>query len=310
MSRRHEAAGVAEPRPRCEPVQPEELRPRRGSGGEAPSLVRPPATARTPTGRRRWLFRAVLVLVPLPLPALAGARSSVRVGYGVPMDFALRQEVEGEPRVLSNPRFTWLFFEPGVARIASPFSLRRHEAAGHVPRLRPGQLGGPGRPGAGLRHRPRARGAAARPVPRRRRSRSSSAAATAVNSHFVYAAARAVPAARARPSRRLRRQQRGRRSLRRGHGAHRRRAAPAARPRGGRRPGARASGSCVARRRARRGKGLGRGDAPGAWHGMEMFLEQQVRRGDPALERGLPQLRGATSPTPAASRARPACRSS
>ena len=33
------------------------------------------------------------------------------------------------------------------------------------------------------------------------------------------------------------------------------------------------------------GKSLGRGQPPGAWHGMEMFLEQQVRRGDPALER-------------------------
>ena len=33
------------------------------------------------------------------------------------------------------------------------------------------------------------------------------------------------------------------------------------------------------------GKGLGRGQPPGAWHGMEMFLEHQVRRGDPALER-------------------------
>jgi len=32
-------------------------------------------------------------------------------------------------------------------------------------------------------------------------------------------------------------------------------------------------------------KSLGRGRAPGAWHGMEMFLEQQVRRSDPALER-------------------------
>jgi len=31
--------------------------------------------------------------------------------------------------------------------------------------------------------------------------------------------------------------------------------------------------------------GLGGGQAPGAWHGMEMFLERQLRRDDPALER-------------------------
>jgi len=40
------------------------------------------------------------------------------------------------------------------------------------------------------------------------------------------------------------------------------------------------------------GKSVGRGQAPGAWHGMEMFLEKQMRPGDPALERAYRNYEG------------------
>ena len=106
------------------------------------------------------------------------------------MDFTLRQEVEGQPRTLSNPRFTWLFFEPGVARIASPFSLPVTKPPGtyRVFVLGSSAAQGDPEPGFGI----------ARVLEVLLRDQYpgvefevTSAAATAVNSHFVYAAARA-----------------------------------------------------------------------------------------------------------------------
>jgi hypothetical protein len=51
------------------------------------------------------------------------------LGYGVSMGFVLQREVEGELRQLSNPRFTWRFFDPAAARLLPPFSLPMRKPA-------------------------------------------------------------------------------------------------------------------------------------------------------------------------------------
>ena len=269
MSRRKRKRSGERATRRCPSVgHPEELRSRRAT--------------RDPPARHRWLFRAILVLVPFLLLLVLELLLRL-VGYGVPMDFALRQEVEGQPRILSNPRFTWLFFEPGVARIASPFSLPVTKPPGtyRVFVLGSSAAQGDPEPGFGI----------ARVLEVLLRDQYpgvefevTSAAATAVNSHFVYAAARAC--LRLEPD--LLVVYAGNNEVVGPYGAGTvlTAAAPplplvraAVAVRGTR------LGQLVGSVARAAGKGLGRGQPPGAWHGMEMFLEQQVRRGDPALER-------------------------
>ncbi|HYN05419.1 MAG TPA: tetratricopeptide repeat protein [Vicinamibacteria bacterium] len=240
-------------------------------------------------GPRRALFRAILFLSPLLVLFVLELLLRL-VGYGVPMDFTLRQEIEGQPRTLSNPRFTWLFFEPGVARIASPFSLPATKPPGtyRVFVLGSSAAQGDPEPGFGI----------ARVLEVLLRDQYpgvelevTSAAATAVNSHFVYAAARAC--LRLEPD--LLVVYAGNNEVVGPYGAGTVltaaapplpivRAAVAVR---GTRLGQLVGG--VARTA---GKSLGRRQPPGAWHGMEMFLAQQVRRGDAALDRAYRNYEG------------------
>lgn len=81
-----------------------------------------------PRGMKLWAFRLVAALF-VPALLLALLEAGLRVcGYGVPMDFALRQEVAGEERILSNPYFTWRFFDPRSARSCTAFSLPAKKA--------------------------------------------------------------------------------------------------------------------------------------------------------------------------------------
>jgi tetratricopeptide (TPR) repeat protein len=234
------------------------------------------------TGRRRWLFRVILVLVPFLV--LFTLELLLRVaGYGVAMDFVLRQDVEGEPRYLSNPRFTWLFFEPGVARIPPPFSLPLTKPSGtyRVFVLGDSAAQGDPEPAFGIARmlevllRDQYPGVEFEVV---------NAAATAVNSHFVYASARAC--LRLEPD--LLVLYTGNNEVVGPYGAGTvlTSAAPqlplvrAALSVRGTRLGQLVAGSLRAA-----GRGLGRPQPPAAWHGMEMFLERQLRRSDAALER-------------------------
>jgi tetratricopeptide (TPR) repeat protein len=224
------------------------------------------------------------VIVAFPFLFLLLAELLLRmIGYGVPMDFVLRRELNGESRYLSNPRFTWLFFDPVVARVPPPFSLAVRKTPGTVRVFVFGSSAAQGdpEPGFGIARvlevllRDQFPGVELEVV---------NAAATAVNSHYVYAAARgALPlepdvfvvyagnnevvgpfgagtvltaAAPPLPLVRVAVTMQGTRL-----------------------------GQLVGRIARAAGRGVGRGLAPGAWHGMEMFLQQQVRRTDPALER-------------------------
>jgi len=232
--------------------------------------------------KREWLFRAALVLAPflalLLLELVLGA-----VGYGVPMSLTLREEVAGEARLQSNPHFTWLFFDPAVARLMPPFSLAPRKAVGTCRVLVLGGSAAQGDPEPAL--------GLARVLETLLRDQYPgvdfevvNAAATAVNSHTVYAVAR--EAVGLEPD--LLVVYAGNNEVVGPYGAGTvlTSAAPdvrlvrasllARRTRLGQLAGA------VTRAAARR---LGRREPPGAWHGMEMFLGRQVRRSDPRLER-------------------------
>jgi tetratricopeptide (TPR) repeat protein len=132
------------------------------------------------------------VLFAVPWLALLALELGLRVfGYGVSMDVVLRQEVDGQPRYLSNPHFTWRFFEPGAARLLPPFSLATRKPPGtcRVFVLGGSAAQGDPEPGFGLARmlevllRDQYPGVAFEVV---------NAAPTAVNSHVVYAMAKAA----------------------------------------------------------------------------------------------------------------------
>ena len=233
------------------------------------------------------------------------------VGYGVPMDFVLRQEVEGQPRTPEQPALHVALLRAGRGpdrRRPSRFPCASRRATYRVFVLGSSAAQGDPEPGFGIARA--ARGPAPRPVPRRRvRGRRTRRRRRSTRTSSTRSAQR-LPPARARPPRRLRRQQRGRRTLRRRHRAHRGGAAPAARARGGRRAG-HAARAARRERRARRGRrAWAAASAPGAWHGMEMFLEQQVRPSDPALERTYRNYEGNLADTCRLARGPRACPSS
>jgi tetratricopeptide (TPR) repeat protein len=241
---------------------------------EVDQAVPPPA--------RTSLFRVVVVLFPFAVLLLLELLLRA-AGYGVPMDLVLRREVRGETRLLSNPRFTWLFFDPAVARVAPPFSLpvRKPPGALRVFVLGSSAAQGDPEPGFGIARvlevllRDRYPGVEMEVV---------NAAATAVNSHYVHASAR--EALRLEPDVLVVYAGNNEVVGPYGAGTVLTAAAPPL-------PLVRASlavrktrlGQLVGNAARAGGKLVGRGTAPGAWHGMEMFLEKQVRPGDPALER-------------------------
>ena len=249
-----------------------------------PTLPGPEGSA----GRRR-LFRSMLLVFPFLFLLLLDLLLRA-AGYGVPMDFVLRHEVRGETRYLSNPRFTWLFFDPAVARVAPPFSLAVREPPGAVRVFVLGSSAAQGdpEPGFGLARvlevllRDQYPGVEIEVV---------NAAATAVNSHYVYAAARG--ALRLEPDVLVVYAGNNEVVGPYGAGTVLTAAAPPL-------PLVRASlavretrlGQLVGNAARSAGKILGRGQAPGAWHGMEMFLENQMRPGDRALERAYRNYEG------------------
>ena len=264
-------------------------RKRRKREAERTEPSTPPASETPPSAGRRWLFRAVLVLFPF-LAVLLLELLLRAIGYGVPVGFVLRQQVEEQPRYLSNPRFTWLFFDPAVARVPPPFSLavRKPAGAARVFVLGSSAAQGDPEPAFGIARqievllRDQYRGVDVEVV---------NAAATAVNSHYVYAVAR--QALRLEPDVFV--VYAGNNEVVGPYGAGTVLTAAA--------PPLTLVRASVAIQETRlghllgnlaraAGRGLGRGQPPGAWHGMEMFLKQQVRPGDPALERAYRNYEG------------------
>jgi tetratricopeptide (TPR) repeat protein len=228
---------------------------------------------------RRWLFRAILVAVPC-LFFVAFELTLRAVGYGVPMDFALRQQVLGETRLTSNPYFTWLFFDPSLARLCPPFSLesRKPRKTCRIFVLGSSAAQGDPEPGFGLARMlevllgDQYRGVDLEVV---------NAATAAINSHVVYRMARA--STRLEPDVFV--LYTGNNEVVGPYGAGTTLTANT--------PDLRLLRASVAVRSTRVGQLLGavvrgavaRKSSRGSWRGMEMFVEHQVRLGDPVLER-------------------------
>jgi tetratricopeptide (TPR) repeat protein len=258
-------------------------------GTPPPSGVTEPAPDAPPSAGRLRLFRVVLLL--FPFLALLLLELLLRAfGYGVPMGFVLRQDVDGQPCYLSNPRFTWLFFDPAVARVPPPFSLAVRKPPGAVRIFVLGSSAAQGDPEPAF--------GVARQLEVLLRDQYGdveievvNAAATAVNSHYVYAVAREVLALE--PDVFV--VYAGNNEVVGPYGAGTvltAAAPPLALVRASVAAQETRLGQLVGNAARAAAQGLGRGQTPRAWHGMEMFLERQLRPGDPALERAYRNYEG------------------
>lgn len=79
--------------------------------------------------RRRWLFRLVTVaLVPLALLALL--EGSLRLGgFGHSASFLLSATINGRENWIENDRFGWRFFGPELARLPCPLAVPKAKTA-------------------------------------------------------------------------------------------------------------------------------------------------------------------------------------
>lgn len=72
---------------------------------------------------RLWLFRFASIIV-IPVLVLFSLEFGLRLsGYGASGGFTVRETVDSKKKILSNPRFTWRFFEPQLAQEVGHFTL-------------------------------------------------------------------------------------------------------------------------------------------------------------------------------------------
>lgn len=142
------------------------------------------------TGRRRLLFWILLAAVPGVF--FGGLEAGLRLaGVGIRTDFVVPVGAGEEERLVSNPYFTRRFFPPNTARLATPFSLPRRKGGAECRVFLFGSSAAQGdpEPGFGLARmlevllRDQYPGADVHVI---------NTAATAINSHVVYAMARAA----------------------------------------------------------------------------------------------------------------------
>ena len=92
-------------------------------GGAVPAL--PAALLRWRSGWRLWLARLVL-MIAVPALVLGAVEAALRLaGAGYPTSFLIPQVLNGERVYVENQKFTWLFFPPGLARTIEPIVLTR-----------------------------------------------------------------------------------------------------------------------------------------------------------------------------------------
>jgi len=79
---------------------------------------------------RLWLFRGITVAV-VPIALLVVMEAGLRLaGYGYPASALVGCRVGDRPSVCSNPKFSWRFFPPRIARTATPFVFPRDKPPG------------------------------------------------------------------------------------------------------------------------------------------------------------------------------------
>jgi len=98
----------------------------RGLRARSPGESRPHASiAAVPaiTGWRLWLFRGVVV-VGVPILLLVCLEAGLRLaGVGFDPSVTIACRVQGVPCLADNPRYSWQFFPPAIARQFEPFAF-------------------------------------------------------------------------------------------------------------------------------------------------------------------------------------------
>jgi tetratricopeptide (TPR) repeat protein len=90
--------------------------------------VEPPVQPPLSRGRR-WLFRAVLLVLPISL--LAAVELGLRLaGYGFNPAFFKHLRIGGEDFIVQNEEFSFRFFPKGMARNPGPLRFPAHKAPG------------------------------------------------------------------------------------------------------------------------------------------------------------------------------------
>ncbi len=228
--------------------------------------------------RRRW-FR--LVALALPVLFLLLLEVALRlVGYGYPTGFFLKREIEGKTFLIENDQFARRYFPPGLARSPQPLRLplEKREATQRIFIFGESAAMGDPAPAFGFGRvlevllRERFPG---------RQFEVVNVAVTAINSHVIRQIARDC-------------------ADRKGdfwivYMGNNEVVGPygAGTVFGTRAPNLRFSRASIAFKSTRIGQWLDAikqrlsrgGDQPETWEGMEMFLEEQVRQGDPAMTR-------------------------
>ena len=71
--------------------------------------------------------------IALPFAILVFAEFALRLGgYGHPTTFFLRKRIGGREMLVENPRFSWHFFPPSVARMQVPVCVPLKKAPGTI----------------------------------------------------------------------------------------------------------------------------------------------------------------------------------
>lgn len=84
------------------------------------------------SGRRLWSFR-LLAVVGAPIIFLAVLELSLRLmGFGYPTAFLLHISRNGREWLVQNNQFGWRFFGPGLARLPAPICIPQHKPAGTI----------------------------------------------------------------------------------------------------------------------------------------------------------------------------------
>src|SRR5947209_8146916 len=117
----------------CKPLK--EKRPSatdRRSRGKGADPATPAATSNALRQRTRRLFR-LLAMTLLPAVALAGLELGLRLaGYGHPISFFVKTQINGRSVFVENDRFGERFFPRALARIPAPTLLSAEKPANTI----------------------------------------------------------------------------------------------------------------------------------------------------------------------------------
>ena len=82
-----------------------------------------PVSHKTISTRRLWVFRLISITI-IPVLLFLFIEGVLRVvGYGFPSDIIIKAKVNDQDYYSSNPKFSWRFFPPKVARTCDPFDF-------------------------------------------------------------------------------------------------------------------------------------------------------------------------------------------